>query len=129
MDFATIYSSYCPFWPHRDFGKPGKNSPGETPDPASRGFQVSFQSDRLERCEVDLLRDGGGRATGEAVIIFAALSGPNHRGPVAVLVKMKPSEGQTAGFGTPISTYQGNPFWNSGFLSHSQVLLSELPVA
>ena len=28
-------------------------------------------------------------------------------------------EGQTAGFGTHVSTYQGNPFWNSVFFSHS----------
>ena len=35
-----------------------------------------------------------------------------------VWLKIK-QEGQTAGFGTHVSTYQGKPFWNSGFLSHS----------
>ena len=29
--------------------------------------------------------------------------------------------GQTAGFGTHVSTCQGNPCWESGFLSHGQI--------
>ena len=34
--------------------------------------------------------------------------------------KIKSQEGQTAGLGNHVST-QGNPFWNSGFLSHSHM--------
>ena len=38
---------------------------------------------------------------------------------VGVVLKM--NQGQNAGLGNHVSTYQGNPFWNSGFLSHSHV--------
>ena len=37
------------------------------------GLKGPSQRPHIFRSEVDLLRDGGGRATGEAVIIFAAL--------------------------------------------------------
>ena len=40
-------------------------------------------------------------------------------------------EGQNAGLGTHVSTYRsGNPFWNSGFLSHSHMWgLIKIPFA
>ena len=43
-----------------------------------------------------------------------------------VWLKIKRSEGQTAGFGNHVSTDQSSPFWNSGGLSHGHRMQDEI---
>ena len=85
----------------------------------------------VRQCEVPAGPYGAGRGTaacGAEVPRFV----PSPNGEVSVYwvllyiyIYMSVAQNETRG-GKPqvlvhVSTYQGNPFWNSGFLSHSQM--------
>ena len=48
--------------------------------------------------------------------------------PIPCGLKIKRSEGQTAGVGNHVSTYQGNPVWNSGALEPKPCARMVLPL-